>query len=343
MYAKASLLFISLFLAFLECSAQEPASTPATEPTICATEEAALASLQASAKAQGDALNDDGERLKRDAENPGEDGAVRIKVDVEFKDQVWKFDLPSVKMKRHDVTMHLPQTRMANRKMSFDAPECKLVNKVVGKKPEFKCKITWNFQKCETKWTDIVMGVPECRKKRHEIVMGIPQFSWDKTSFSLDIPEFYMERQEWKLKVPEFKLREIGVGDKNVVDKDVEDRSKALMERGNRLKAEIQQQTAQAVASVTSCHRGVLAAKRTQVAEMFEANLKALTALGVAVAAQGGDAASIRDENGNAISMQKQIADLEKKRDEALKSIDDALAQLDAEQKKAIDGTLSAI
>jgi hypothetical protein len=202
MFRQAPLpLFMAIVLAPTFGQAQE-------EAKVCSAENADLASISQKYKPEFDKISDDGQKLGDDSKDKHD---LSIDMDVTFKEQHWIFDLPSVTVRDQKLIFGVPQVTMKTNDLSFDLPVTKLVNKKVGQKPEVYCDTHTVIPKCTTKWTDIIIGVPEVSMETKHIKMDIPEVAMKNTQIVMGIPEFKMQRQDWYVKIPEFTLKKIEI------------------------------------------------------------------------------------------------------------------------------------
>lgn len=115
----------------------------------------------------------------------------------EWKKVIFDLPIPQFTMKTQRFSFDIPEVTMNLKEICFDWPKTKMVDKKVGEKPEVTCG--WKMKKvvfgktkmwqCTTKWTPIIISVPEVTMERK--------------CMSTKIPEVTMKTQEMIFKIPE--------------------------------------------------------------------------------------------------------------------------------------------
>jgi hypothetical protein len=140
---------------------------------------------------------------------------------------------------------------------------------------------------------DIIISVPEPFMEEQRIIVSIPEVTMATTSISLDIPEVTMETVEWILQVPEVRMGDITLGIP-VDASDLKAKAATLKEEGAQLTQDMQARAA------------VIKTEATQLAQNTQVQQYAQQVSSVSGSAD---------------------ADIMKKFDDAIASIDAALAQ----------------
>lgn len=115
----------------------------------------------------------------------------------EWKKVIFDLPIPQFTMKTQKFSFDIPEVTMKLKEICFDWPKTRMVNKKVGEKPEVTCgwkmtKVIFGKTKtwqCTTKWTPIIISVPEV--------------TMETKCMSTKIPEVTMRTKEMIFKIPE--------------------------------------------------------------------------------------------------------------------------------------------
>ncbi|MXS71933.1 hypothetical protein GSF70_11970 [Flavobacteriaceae bacterium W22] len=115
----------------------------------------------------------------------------------EWKKIIFDLPIPQFIMKSQRFSFDIPEVTMNLREICFDWPKTKMVPKKVGEKPETTCKwqIKWRlgiktkFWDCTTKWTPIIISVPEITMERKCMSTKIPEVTMKTKDIIFNIPE----------------------------------------------------------------------------------------------------------------------------------------------------------
>jgi hypothetical protein len=178
------------------------------------------------------ALQDEGESIKDDTDDPDVVGAtIGIDFKVDWKDEEISFDVPSVTINNQDISFDLPEITSVRQHIAFDIPAVRMVDKKVGQYPE--------IDGFTVRWHDIIISVPETYMQRQDIYYDIPSVTMKTQHFAIGIPTFTMQRVRWVIGLPQFTIINVKGNIQSA-----EDRGNALQSRGQALgaamKAEIQ-------------------------------------------------------------------------------------------------------
>lgn len=121
----------------------------------------------------------------------------------EWRKIIFDLPIPKFTMKRHNWSFDIPEVTMNLTEICFDWPKTKMVNKKVGEKPETTCewKIGWRlgvktkFWDCTTKWTPIIIKVPEVTMETKCISTKIPEITMNTKEIIVDVPEVTIENK----------------------------------------------------------------------------------------------------------------------------------------------------
>jgi hypothetical protein len=232
---------------------------------------------------------------------------LEVGADADWEIQKVSFDVPEVFMKDRKLRLHLPQT-----KVSF-----KTIAKT--KVPVFRWEIQ-NFGFMRTK-------IPKWYSEMREIKLAVPEFWWGETSFVMKVPEFYSRRVEWKfhmLKIKHLKKLDLPCEDEK--------------ERGEQLQGRVEGAAAEHKVELNAATRDYLEVKLVELASSRESMQKefssALDSLDLAiddVRKTGVDPATVMvDLDGQQVSLLQSRDDLETKKAEVLRQLDQSTEQVKA-------------
>jgi len=193
-------------------------------------------------------------------------------------------------------------------------------NRVVGSYPE--------FHGFTVRWKHIITKVPVTRIVQREASLGVPEFSMHRDDMSFDEPEVFRTRRV-SFKVPNIKLESAHGSGENATptpspseevagSKDIEDSATALA---------IAERKELAATSITALekHRADLQTQQVQsIGQIAEAIKKTKEA--------GVNPADVKLEDGKKLNLSTELESVSKQFSDALKQIDDAIAQLGSEE-----------
>ncbi|MFY1048485.1 coiled-coil domain-containing protein [Chryseobacterium sp. GP-SGM7] len=118
----------------------------------------------------------------------------------EWKKVIFDLPIPQFTMKIQKFSFDIPEVTMDLKEICFDWVKTKMVPKKVGEKPETTCKwqVKWRlgiktkFWDCTTKWTPIIISVPEIIIERKCMSTKIPEVSMKTKEMIFKIPEVTM-------------------------------------------------------------------------------------------------------------------------------------------------------
>ncbi len=158
--------------------------------------EAELKSLTNEISKEVSDIQDDSEVLE-DNESLFRINNGKYQYNFEWKKVIFDLPIPQFTMKNQKFSFDIPVVTMKLKEICFDWPKTKMVDKKVGEKPEVTCG--WKITKvlvgktktwqCTTKWSPIIISVPE-------VIM-------ERKCMSTKIPEVTMKTQEIIFKIPE--------------------------------------------------------------------------------------------------------------------------------------------
>jgi hypothetical protein len=246
-----------------------------------------------------------GARMVEDYEKPGAVGAViGVDFDVEWKEEVIIFDLPSVTMKTTEISLDIPEVSMETQTIIFHTPSVRMVSRKVGQYPE--------FHGFTVRWKDIIIDVPEPFMEEQKMIFDLPSVTMKRQDWKLDLPEFTMETQRWVIKLPHFTVKNVNVetGKIKASGQKLKEEGEEL---GRRMKAEIDNviSTGKAMSSHGSVE------PINQIAAQFDGAIAALNKAINELVAKGIDPIKVPGQNGD-INLRKQLAELIAQRETAL-------------------------
>lgn len=115
----------------------------------------------------------------------------------EWKKVIFDLPVPQFTMKTQRFSFDIPEVTMNLKEICFDWPKTKMVDKKVGEKPEMTCgwkvtKILFGKTKtwqCTTRWTPIIISVPEVTMERKCMSTKIPEVTMKTKDMIFKIPE----------------------------------------------------------------------------------------------------------------------------------------------------------
>lgn len=272
-----------------------------------------IQAIQDRYKPQIEELQRRSKKIVDDYEKPSAGGAV-IGVDfkVDWKDEEIIFDIPSVTMKRNDVSLDIPEIFSKRETIIFHTPSVRMVNKKVGQYPE--------FHGFEVKWKDIIISLPEPFMQEQKIIFDLPYIKMKRQDWSFDVPEFTMERVRWVIGLPHFTIINVNAQTNDMVDNGNQ-LKKEGEEIGNRMRAEIESLIGGM--KNNSNQKGSGAQNETILA--YDLVINQLTTSINDLVAKGIDPIKVPTEGGD-INLRKQLAEVIAQRASAIQKIENGIA-----------------
>lgn len=247
-------------------------------------------------------------------------------INIKMVNKTISFDLISVAMKNRKISFNTPQVTMRHKKMSFKFVETTMENKTIGYKPEFRC--------CppKTKMTAIITKIPVVRTVTKTFSMDIPEFKYETTGFITKVPEFKSTRKEIVLKLPE-----VTVITASSYAKAQKEEADKLKDKYETLTGEQKKEITNAVITTFECQKNSISEQRATVSSDFNNALSELDKSIENVKSNGADPTSLLNEDGSKINLVQLKSDLLAQLDQALKTFDDAFAQLIEKEKEVVE------
>lgn len=282
--------------------------------------------------------------IEDDAPDPDNvaETTVQVDFDITMQEQHFILDLVSITMKDRKIAFDLPQIIMEPKSIKFDEVYTKMVLKKTGQYPEIHCKDTWIYgpfgsktkgaPKCKTVWKDILTDVPEVHTRAVEIKTDIPQFKMATTEFITAIPEFKMERQDIVMNLPSITVKNVKAETKRM-----EEETEELQNYSQDLVGEQKKEFAKAISGNFQCQRENLLFKRNELTNSFTNSIKEIDSNIEQLKTSGFDPSNLKSSDGktvNLLDLKKQLSEKEK---EVLKSLDEAIAELNEKEKQTIE------
>jgi len=290
----------------------------------CAAAQQAVAAIGEKYKPAFKEIEDEGDALKSDAEFSGK---------IDWADTRIVFDLPQVTMKDQRIVFGAPQVTMKTNTIIFDTPSVRMVRKKTGEYPEFICH---GFS-CTVRWSPIYTDIPETFMERQEIKTDVPEFRWDNTEIIVGVPEFTMVRNEIILGLPQITVTSIVLN----ADK-IEKKGDDLKARADALAATQNEEVGAAVHGLYDCQRNEVLKQRAAANGQFDSAIKQVQASMADLSARGVDTSAVRQADGSVTDMNKVIADILKKQQDANERFDKILETLTKSDKKSVDKAVTA-
>ncbi len=242
------------------------------------------------------ALQDEGESIKDDTDNPDAIGAtIGIDFKVDWKDEEISFDVPSVTIKNQDISFDLPEITSVRQHIAFDIPAVRMVDKKVGQYPEID---GWTVR-----WHDIIISVPETYMQRQDIYYDIPSVTMKTQHFVIGIPTFTMERVRWVIGLPQFTVINVRGNIQSA-----KDRGDALQTKGQALAASMKAEIQHAVELFKQQLANSAGGMGNAISKPFDAALTTINNAINDLQSKGCDPIKVPTDSGN-INLRKMYAD----------------------------------
>lgn len=284
------------------------------------------------------------QEIKDDAPSPDNDveAGAQVDIEIEMKEQHFALDLISVTMKDKKIAFDLPQVTMESKSIKFDEVYTKMVLKKTGQYPQVRCKDTWVYgpfgsktkgvPECKTIWKDILMDVPELHTRTIEVKTDLPQFKMVTTEFITALPEFKMVRQDFVMNLPSVIVKDI-----KAETKKMQEDSEELQNYSQDLVGEQKKEFANAISNNFQCQRENLLLKREELSASFTSSIMEIDSNIKQLKENGFDPSNLKSSDGASIDLFELKAQLAEKEMIALKSIDNAIEELNKSEKETIE------
>lgn len=251
-------------------------------------------------------------------------GDLPFDIEITMADTEFVLGIPEVTMKDRKIALDIVQTRLTDKRIVFDLPGICMKRKKIAQIPE--------FHGFTVKWTDVIADVPEPCMKRNEIVMGIPEFWVGRTEFVMGIPEFKMVDQKLKMGLPQFKFVW-----KPDAAKEIQAEAQALTEKtksnidskSQNFQMESKRKLAQGVSASFECLRTKVKNQRIIAMAPLDGTINSFN--------QSISSLTSQNAQAEAQSLQSQLNDLMSRREALVKQFSDILADLDIQEKSALN------
>ncbi|OAO00374.1 hypothetical protein A8B75_18720 [Sphingomonadales bacterium EhC05] len=257
-----------------------------------------------------DRIEKEGKELGDDVTDPN---ALEYVVDADF-DVEWKITklsatVPTVTMRKKDISFDVPEVKMKTKEISFDVPEVVMKRWCVAKVP----------QGIPPKMKCMYAHKPEVRMKTKKIKTDIPEVRMKNRKFSIDVPEFGTTVLEIKITLPHFAIRSVSAGIKKV-----EKKGKNLQKRGEVVASQMEAEMQGLIAKFFGGGSDEETHVRNQVEEQFD---KAIASVNNAITELKGrdiDPVKVPAKGGN-INYRKIAKELHDNKNDALKALNTEL------------------
>lgn len=188
-------------------------------------------------------IQDDGEVL--------EDNGTLFKVksgdytyNFEWKEVSLHIPVPKFSLDEQKIVLTLPEVTMEKKSIIFHVPTTKMVDKQIGTKPEITCGwemkkklvlgrwVKTKFWECKTKYTPIIITVPEIYQKKIEIISHIPNITFSDKALIFNTPSITVE-----MKLIKFNSLVITSIDYEKTEGDIEDSTERIEDKQTQLNA----------------------------------------------------------------------------------------------------------
>ncbi|QHP67438.1 hypothetical protein EI171_08355 [Bradyrhizobium sp. LCT2] len=242
------------------------------------------------------ALQDEGQSIKDDTDDPDAFGAtIGIDFKVDWKDEEIIFDVPSVTIENKDISFDLPEITSVRQHIAFDIPAVRMVDKKVGQYPE-----VINFT---VRWHDIIISVPETYMQRQDIYYDIPSVTMKTQHFVVGIPTFTMQRVRWVIGLPQFTVINVKGNIQSA-----KDRGSALQSKGQALAASMKAEIQHAVDLFKQQLANSAGSTGNAISKPFDAALTTITSAINDLQAKGCDPIKVPTDSGT-VNLRKMYAD----------------------------------
>lgn len=257
-------------------------------------------------------------QMQDDFKKPSPGGAmVGTDVIVEWVDQRWIFDLPSVSIRDQRMVFGTPSVTVRDQDIIFHTPSVRMKTRKCGQYPEVH---GWTVR-----WSDILCDVPETFMQEHRVRLGVPEFFMEEQEIIVGVPEFEMNRQEWVMRIPEFTV--INVKAEVTAMKDD---GEALRAKSDSIALAMKSELVAALATGFDCYENNLVNQRTLLATQMDLAIQQMNVAIQQITANGGDPTNI---GGNLIARRDALVS---EKEAQLAKMDEVIASLQAKERDAI-------
>lgn len=258
------------------------------------------------------ALTQKGEKIEEDFDRPGDVGVViGVDVKVDWKDVELIFDLPSLTIKDKKIALDLPEIFSNRQRIVFDVPDIRMVDRVVGKKPE----VHWP----KVIWTDIIISVPEAYMRRVEIIYDIPSVKMKRSEFILGLPEVNMVRYRWVVSLPQFTVVNV-----SAQTEELQKKGEELKTEGEQLASEMRAEIETEVEKFKAGFLSTALSTKVEISNSFNTALGSVKSAIEELQSKGCDPIKVPTEQGD-VNLRKVYEELDTSKSRALSDIEHAL------------------
>jgi len=257
-----------------------------------------------------DRIEKEGKALGDDVKDPN---ALEYVIDADF-DVEWKVTklsatVPTVTMRKKDISFDVPEVTMKTRSISFDVPEIVMKRWCVAKVPQ-----GW-----PPKMKCIYADKPEVRMKTRKIKTDIPEVTMKTRKFSVDVPEFGTTQLEMKITLPHFTVRSVSAGIKKV-----EQKGESLQKRGEAVAAQMEAEMQGLIAKFFGGGSDSETSVRNQLEQQYDSAIASVNNVINELKSKDVDPVKV-PANGSNINLRKIARELYDSKISALKSLDTEL------------------
>lgn len=249
-----------------------------------------------------------------------------------------KFDVPQVTVNDKDIIFGVPTVEM-RREKGPPIPETVVIweNECIG--GGWVPKVCTKVPKTTIRWKESWYDRPVMTVKQVKFIIGIPEVKMDTQDFSFGVPEFKNDATEFSFDVPSVSIRFIkDAGRKTaalaaaLAQWAQEAALKKQLEFKDRMKSEV----APLAVAMFACHRKTLQSAWDTTAGQFDPEIAKLSASVSAIAGKG-----VTETDPEYVKTKQLLEEAIAARKAALKPLDDALTEFDANAKKTMDQFLT--
>ncbi|MEJ7804550.1 MAG: hypothetical protein WKG03_01325 [Telluria sp.] len=273
-------------------------------------------------------------------------------LEIGMQRQSVALDVPHASMETQDFSFDLPTVVMRDTDLSFDLPTIEMRTQRGPDIPEIT--VRWEQRCIGPNWAEICtdipvtvvtmketyLDVPVTVMRTQRIVLGLPTVEMRRQEMKLDLPRIEMKTTEFSVDVPYITLRFIKDAGKRtaalaaaLAQSAQDEAARKQIGFQDRLRTEV----APLALDMFACHRETISTGRTQMYAQYAGQIETLGNAVAAIVAKG-----VPDNDTNLIAARAAHGEAISVRDAALRKLDDALAQLDASTKTAMEQFLGA-
>jgi len=273
-------------------------------------------------------------------------------LEIGMERQSVALDVPHASMESEDFSFDLPTVLMRDTDLSFDLPTVEMRTQRGPDIPEIT--VRWEQRCIGPNWaricTDVpvtvvtmketYLDVPVTVMRTQKIVLGLPSVEMRRQEMKLDVPRIEMKTTQFSVDVPYITLRFIKDAGKRTAALAAALAQSAQDEAAHKpigFQERLRTGVAPLALDMFACHRETIAAGRTQMYAQYAGQIETLGNAVAAIVAKG-----VPDNDSTLSAARAAHSEAILVRDAALKKLDDALAQLDASAKTAMEQFLGA-